>query len=227
MSASSLISHLKTCNGNQAMIEGKFKEWMDLNFTNGISYSWDANAIKAIFGEPLITNDVIRSNCIKYFAIKNLEIGGRASIGDLCALVTTTSNEVLKEEYVKLMAPITVDGDRSHLCSLFSNIILKGNISKMPFGSRKIDNGDAELSADNDIADNDDDNEYNGPPPNYNGGPPPFGSMGGFGGMPQGMGGFGGMPQGMGGFGGMPQGMGGFGGMPQGNGFDDDEGGFP
>ena len=83
--ASSLISHLKTCNGNQAMIEGKFKEWMDLNFTHGISYSWDSNAIKAIFGEPLMTNDVVRSNCIKYFSKKNLEIGGRASIADLCA----------------------------------------------------------------------------------------------------------------------------------------------
>jgi len=216
MSSSSLISHLKTCNGNQAMIEGKFKEWMDLNFTQGISYSWDANAIKAIFGEPLITNDLVRSNCIKYFASKNLECGGSASVADLCALVTTTSNETLKEQYVKLMAPITVDGDRSHLCSLFSNIILKGNISKMPFGSRKIDNGDAELSADNDDADNDDDNEYTGPPPNYNEGPPQhvFGSMGGFG-----------MPQGNG-FG-MPQGNG-FG-MPQGNGFgfDEDEGGFP
>ena len=76
---------------------------MDTNFIKGITFQWSSSDIKNIFGSPLITNDAVRSNCIKYFAEKCLEIGASASISDLCALVTTTDNEILKEEKDKFI----------------------------------------------------------------------------------------------------------------------------
>jgi len=175
VSASSLISHLNTANGNQASIHSKFKEWIDINFIKGITFQWSSNDIKNIFGAPLITNDAVRSNCVKYFAEKCLQIGAAASIADLCALVTTTDNEILKEEFCIVMGPITVDGDRSHLCSLFTNSIKAGNVKKIPFGTRR-------QEVEEDYDDNNDDCDYNQGPPNDNQGPPPniFG-MGGMG----------------------------------------------